>query len=176
VVGTGNRSRYPEYHCPSYDCPRRVSIAAGVAETVVIEATRTYLEGVVGARSVKERVRAARIALVRAQEALDGAIRAFDGLDSEPAVIERLKELREARDRARERVARLEWHAGDDVLLLLDRDWDRLTVADQQRCIRAAIKAARVTRAQAGQQPRERVRIELYGVEAFDRPLPTDLG
>ena len=87
---------------------------------------RELLEGIEGRASVEAGVGEAAEELTRRQEALDKAIRTFAGLEDEQVARERLQELREARDRARDR--------HDELLtasVLADGgrapDWDVLT-------------------------------------------------
>lgn len=69
----------------------------------VVAEVRRPLAGIAGTASRADSVRAAAHALDAAQTALDTAIRAFTGLQGEQAAAERLVELHEARDAARDR-------------------------------------------------------------------------
>lgn len=183
VVGTQrqNGRSYPFYRCASVreDCPRRVTISAQIVEQIVINETRRHLDGAIGARSVAENVRHARAVLQRAQDALDTGIRTLADFADEPAAIQQLRQLRDARDEARQRVESL-GDPDDTLLLLLDEDWDDLSVADQRRCIRAVFASVIVRPTERrGQDPRERV--DLVYHDAVDRltgrspSLPTQL-
>ena len=94
---------YSIYRCPSTsDCARRVTISAVIAEEVVISAVRAALADVEGRASMAQEPREAAADLARAQDALDAGVRSFAAarLGDEPAAVERLAELRRARDDA----------------------------------------------------------------------------
>jgi DNA invertase Pin-like site-specific DNA recombinase len=160
VAGTSNNGTTPTYRCPSKsDCPRGVVVSAKIAEAVVTEAVRDALRNVEGRASVEANAAKAEQALDRTQAELDAAIRAFTGLEDEPAARERLAELREARDVAQERVEQL----GDRrtiVTISADRDWDRLTLDERRDLIRATVARAIVA---PGGRGAGRVTVELVG-------------
>lgn len=144
VVGvqTSRGRRYPFYRCPPVgDCTRRVTIGAEMVERLVIRETKRLLADVEGRASAESDARAAEIELERAQGALDGALRAFADFD-EPAAVERLRELRDARDAARERLA----HLGDlrSALTITVADWDVLTLEAQRALVKVAIERVTV--------------------------------
>lgn len=171
VTATANNSGYPVYRCPpTGECSRRVSISAVAAERVVIEATRTHLEGVIGVRAARQHVRSVRSALKRAEENLAAAIEAI-GDWTDPTAVQTLRRLREDRDAAQQRVDDLAV-PDEDELLSLAEDWDRLTLADRRRCIRAALAYVEVVPAD-GRPTEDRLLVESRG---FDwRPMPTTL-
>jgi DNA invertase Pin-like site-specific DNA recombinase len=151
---------YPFYRCVAQsDCPRRVTISAEIAERVVATATRAMLEGTVGARAVRDHARDVRAAYRRAQDTLDAFIELLDPL--EPAAKQRLAQVTQTRDRARAALAEL-GPAEDTTLLLLDRDWDQLTIDDQRRCIRAVIKDVRVVPSASGLRPQDRLEVTYH--------------
>jgi hypothetical protein len=144
VVGTANHGKYPLYRCPPIgDCPRRVTISADIAERVVVDAVKDLLAGIEGRASVEGGALAAADDLARKQEALDAAISAFDGLQDEPAARDRLLQLREERDVARDRHDEL-LAASVPAITVSAGDWDKLTVDEQRALIRAVVERAAV--------------------------------
>jgi DNA invertase Pin-like site-specific DNA recombinase len=137
---------YPIYRCPSTsDCPRHMTIAAEIAERVVTEKVRAALADVEGRASAAESARAATRSLEGAQAELDSAVRSFTaaGLLDESAAIERLAELRQARDDAQARVDRMGGESAAVTINVAD-DWDRLSREAQRAMIRATIERATV--------------------------------
>ena len=165
VVGTSSPGgkdgkRYPFYRCPPIsDCPCRVTINASDAEAAVIEAVQAALVGVEGTASIGEDVEAAARNLERAQATLDAAIGAFGSVMDEPAAAERLGELREARDTAREHLDALSAARAPAMTVTAAGDWNLLTMEERRALIRAVVTAATVA---PGRGP-ERVTVELRG-------------
>ena len=156
VVGSANNGGYPIYRCPPVgDCPRRVTISATVAERAIIEAVKELLAGIGGGVSIETGVGEAADELARRQDALDKALRAFEGLEDEDAARERLQELREARDQARERHDEL-LAASAPAITFSAGDWDLLSVEGQRDLIKAVIGAAVVRPGRGG----DRISIE----------------
>lgn len=158
VTATANHNRYHVYRCPpTGDCPKRVSIAAEVVEQAAVKAVRTWVDGCIATRSLGDSIRAAQAALQVAQDDLDAAIRTLSDFTNEPAAVERLSELQRVRDAARERVEQL----GPDpheTVVLLDQDWDTLSLDDRRRCVRAALDRIVVKPStRRGQPPEERI-------------------
>lgn len=140
VVGTNNHSQYYLYRCPpTGDCSRRVTIAAEMVETVVINAVKTALSDVEGRASAEAHAREAEAALEQAQRALDAAFRAFAGFEDESAMRDRLAELRLVRDDARIRVDQL---GGSRATLTIsaDADWGRLDIEERRALISATVE------------------------------------
>jgi hypothetical protein len=81
----------------------------------------------------------------RAQAELDGAIMAFSGLDTEPAAIRRLRELREARDAAQERYVALEAAYAESDFDATTGPWDTLSLPEQRDLVRALVKQVLIT-------------------------------
>jgi DNA invertase Pin-like site-specific DNA recombinase/exonuclease VII small subunit len=159
VVGTANHGAYSLYRCPpNADCERRVTISAEFAERVVVEAVQELLADVHGSASVEGGAEDAARQLESRQEALDKAIRAFEGLEGEDAARERLQELREARDRARERYEDLA-AAASPAITVSAGDWDVLTIDEQRALIRAVVDRAVV---RPGRGP-DRITVEPLG-------------
>lgn len=161
VVGTSKQSGklYGFYRCPpTNDCERRVTVSAGIAEEAVVEAVQVALAGVEGTASIGDDAEAATVALERAQGALDAAIRAFSDVADEPAARERLAELREARDAARDHLDRLSAAEGPAVTVTAG-DWDKLTLAERRALIVAVVERATVA---PGRGP-DRVTVYLRG-------------
>ena len=97
MVGrTSNNGGYHLYRCPPVgDCPRRVTVSAELAESVVAEAVRHRLEGIHGEASVADGIDDAERDFEACEHELDAAVRAFSGLEDVEATRERLHELRE---------------------------------------------------------------------------------
>jgi DNA invertase Pin-like site-specific DNA recombinase len=152
VIGTtsahGGR-RYWNYRCPPpSDCPRRATIAAGIVEEVVEEEVRRLLAGIKGRASAVSGVEAAARELERRQAELDSATRIAlgAGISDEASALERLSELREARDEAAGRLEELS-AATDASALVIDaeRDWSLLTLEERRALIRAVVAQAVVS-------------------------------
>ncbi len=144
-AGSRSPGKYPVYRCPPTGaCPNRVTISAEAVEAATIERVQEILSHVEGRASIEANRKAAGLELERAQSALDGAIRTFTdaGLTAEPATIETLAELRQARDDARERVERL-GPAPADLTVSAD-DWHRLTADERRALIRTTIESVTV--------------------------------
>lgn len=152
--------RYALYRCPpNGDCERRVTISAEVAERCVVGATQAALNGVVGSASAADDVEDASRELERRQKDLDAAIRAFAGLEDEASAKERLRELREARDEARDRLDDVTAAAGARALTVTARDWEILTTDERRSLIQAVISTATVS---PGRGP-DRIIVQLRG-------------
>jgi site-specific DNA recombinase len=152
--------RYPMYRCAGdgRECAHPVYITASIADEAVEKATVAALSNVEGRASAQHEVRSAVAALEAAQVELDAAIRAFSDLMDEPAAVERLRELRDARDTMQERVAQL----GDrpfDLTFRPGDEWESLPLDRKRLYIRAVIERA-VVRPGRGQG---RVSVELRG-------------
>jgi hypothetical protein len=161
VVGTsGKGGRYAMYRCPPVgDCPRRVTISADHVEAFVEQETRRLLAGMRGRASAASEVEAAIRELERRQDELDAATRIAlgAGIAGEEAALQRLTELREARDGAQERVEELSAMLDASSLVLdPERDWGLLTLDERRALIRAVVARAVVS---PGRGP-DRVTIE----------------
>src|SRR5690606_26742463 len=99
---------------------------AEIAERVLVEVVKERIKDASGRASDDARAQEAEADLERAQAALDSAIRAFEGLEDEPAAVERLRELRAVRDAARERAEQLSGLRA--ALTITVDDWDYLTL------------------------------------------------
>lgn len=161
VVGTQtqNGRSYPFYRCGHVreDCPNRVTIGAEMAERVISDAVREALADAEGRASAETNVREAEEAHARAQADVDAAIRTFAGFEDEDATRQRLIELRQARDDARERLERL---GGTRAAITVNaaRDWDRLTLDERRALIRATVERATV----APGRGVERISVQLF--------------
>jgi hypothetical protein len=145
VVGTAHHGQYALYRCPPVgDCTRKVTISAEMVEGIVVEAARDLLEGVRGMASLADGLESARCELELREEELDRAVYAFGELDDVEAARERLRELREARDAARERVEDLE-AAAVPALTVTASDWDELTPDERRALVRAVIERVDVS-------------------------------
>jgi site-specific DNA recombinase len=139
VVGTANHGRYALYRCPpTGDCPQRMTVSAELVEGLVTDAVRAALEGMVGRASADTDAQAAEVALERAQADMDSAIRAFAGVQDEPVALERIGELRAARDAARDRVHELRG-LRSALEISATADWDALSVDARRALVRAVV-------------------------------------
>jgi DNA invertase Pin-like site-specific DNA recombinase len=149
VVGyrtTPDGKRYEHYRCPPVgDCPRRVTIAAEMVEQAVEEEVRRLLAGMKGRASAATGAQEAARALERRQAELESGTRTLigAGLQAEAIAIERLTELREARDEAAREVDEL---STLDSSLVLDagKDWGLLTLDERRALIRAVLERVSV--------------------------------
>lgn len=143
---TQNGRRYAFYRCPPVgDCIQRVTIGAGIAETVVADAVRAHLVGLEGRASAEGAAITADTALAESQRTLDAAIVAFDGLEGEAAAVRRLRELRDIRDEARDRAEHLRRQATARTVTVAD--WDLLTGGERRGIIAAVVDRATVSKA-----------------------------
>jgi DNA invertase Pin-like site-specific DNA recombinase len=134
---------YPIYRCPSTsDCEHHMTISAVIAEQTITDCVRALLADVEGRASAEANVREAEQELGVAQDALDGAVRAFDGLGDLDSARDRLRELRAAVDEAQAHVDQLGGAGQTAVTINAATDWDRLTLDEQRALIRATIKTA----------------------------------
>jgi site-specific DNA recombinase len=144
-VGT-SQGQYALYRCPPVgDCSQRVTISAEVAERTVVEAVQELLAGIEGRASVEGGVGEAAEELARRQEALDKAIRTFEGLEDEQAARGRLQELRVARDQARERHDELLAASAPAINVSASGDWNLLTAEERRALIKAVVERAVVS-------------------------------
>lgn len=141
VIASANNSGYKVYRCPpTGDCDKRVTISAEMVEAKIVAEVKRLLADMRGTASAATGAREASNELDRAQAALDGAISAFSGLETEPAAIQRLSELREARDAARDRYKQMvAMEDASTIVINVGDDWDRLTLDEQRDLIRAVI-------------------------------------
>jgi site-specific DNA recombinase len=148
VVGTTRQQgkTYAFYRCsPLGDCPRRVTVGADLVEDAVEQEVRRLLAGMKGRASAATGANEAARELDRRQAELDFVTRTLvgSGLQTEAAAIERLTELRQARDEA---ALRVEGLATYDTSLVLeaDRDWGLLNLDERRALIRAVLESVSV--------------------------------
>lgn len=145
VVGTANHGAYPLYRCPpNGGCPRRVTVSAELVERLVVDEVKRLIAGFKGAATIESGVLAAQHELDAAQQALDGAIAAFSGLETEPAAVNRLRELRDARDAVRDRYDRLAADQTAMTVVITAADWDDRHIEDRRDLVRAVIERVTV--------------------------------
>jgi DNA invertase Pin-like site-specific DNA recombinase len=144
VIGfrTDGEKRYEFYRCPPVgDCSRRVTISAAKVEEAVEQEVRRLLDGMKGRASASTGAQAAARELERRQAELDSVTRTLigAGLQAEAAAIERLTELRDARDEAARQVDEL---GTLDASLVVDAgaDWDLLTLDERRGLVRAVLE------------------------------------
>lgn len=139
VVASSHNSEYWTYRCPpNGDCERRTSISAEMVEGLVVDEVKRLLAGISETASMADGVSDAAREPEDAQAAFDGAIRAFSGLETEPAAVERLRDLRDARDAARARHEELAANRDATTLAVSVGDWDELS-RDAQRALITAV-------------------------------------
>lgn len=139
VVGSANHGQYILYRCPpTGDCPRRVTISAELVEGVVVDEVKRLLRGVVGTASVDAGIAEAERDAERAESELNAAVEAFSGLDDVAAAQEKLRALRDERERARDRLDELRDLVAPAITVSA-HDWDLLTLAEQRDLIRAVV-------------------------------------
>jgi hypothetical protein len=92
-----------------------------------------------GTATVAAGIGEAERALERCEHELDAAVQAFTGLEDVTSARERLLELRDRRDRARERLAELRAAAAPAVTINAGSDWTMLTLEKQRALVRAVI-------------------------------------
>jgi hypothetical protein len=159
VVGTSHNGAYGMYRCPPVgDCTRRVTISADLAESVIVAAVQERLQGMRGEASVTNGIADAEKDLEASEHELDAAVRAFTGLDDVDATRERLAELRDRRDQARDRVAELR-AAVVPAITVTAGDWNLLNLDERRARIRAVVAHA-VVRPGRGA---DRITVELRG-------------
>jgi site-specific DNA recombinase len=145
VVGSAHHGKYHLYRCPPIgDCPQRVTISAVVAEARVVEAVKELLRGVEGSANLGGATEQAERDYAAAEAELAAAVEAFTGLEDVGAARQRLLDLREARDAARDRLDELQAAEAPAVTVTAD-DWDRLTVDERRALIRAVVERADVS-------------------------------
>jgi len=140
------------------DCAHKVTIGADLVERVVTDAVKAAISDMEGRASAERGIREAVAARDRAQAALDAAIRAFDELGDEPVALERLRELRRARDEAEEHLQDL--GGGRASRVVRAADWGDLTLEERRALIRATVLRATVA---PGGRGASRIRVELFG-------------
>jgi site-specific DNA recombinase len=141
VLGTQthNGRSYHFYRCGAVraDCAARPAIAAEIAERAVVAEVKRLLAGITETASAENSVREAAAALDHAQAILDAAYRGFD--TTEPAALERLRELRDARDAARDLHEQLADRSSAMTIAVGVGDWDDLSRDARRKLIRAVI-------------------------------------
>jgi DNA invertase Pin-like site-specific DNA recombinase len=134
--------RYRLYRCPAkYDCPRKVTIGAPIAEEKIVAATIRARSGMTGRASAKAEAKSARAAAAAAQAHLDELIAALtaSGLLAEPSAVETLTAARLDRDAKTALAGELEDVAADEEASV--DDWENLTVAERRGIIKATVVA-----------------------------------
>ena len=157
----GRNPEYPIYRCPSNsDCPGHVTISAEIVERHVVGETKRLLSNLKGVAAAAGSIAEARAALDAAQKALDASIRALTaaGVLEEPAAVDEVKRLREARDTAEDAYrAELDADSSRRVIVTASDDWDAMTLDAQRDLICAAISRVVVGKGGRGV---ERIQIE----------------
>jgi DNA invertase Pin-like site-specific DNA recombinase len=158
------KTDYPIYRCGSNnDCDRHVTISARIAEDVVSAAVRNALADIEGRASAADNAQQVILERDRTQAELDAAVRSFTtaGLADEPVAVERLSELRTARDDAQARLDQMPPHT--ELTINAADDWEKLSLDEQRALIRATVETAVVAPVGRGA---ERITLRLYGQSA----------
>jgi DNA invertase Pin-like site-specific DNA recombinase len=143
VAGTANEGTTPVYRCRNPDCDRKRVVSARIAEEVVTEAVQEALRDVVGRASAEANVRGAERKLHEDQARLDRAIVTLEDFMDEPAAVEKLRKLREARDASQEQVEKLGRNRNAITISAVE-DWPRLTFSERRDLIEAVVERATV--------------------------------
>jgi DNA invertase Pin-like site-specific DNA recombinase len=141
--GDGSGGKVPVYRCPnstSGNCSLRANISAPIAERVVVEAVKDRLRDLEGRASVEADAQDAASAAGQAQANYEASIRAFAGHEDEPAAIERLAELRGARDSAVAKAEHLRGRRTKRVVRIAAR-WNDLPTDRKRAYVRSAVRA-----------------------------------
>jgi site-specific DNA recombinase len=145
VVGSSKNSGYRIYRCPpTGDCDRRVTIAAPMIESLVVEQVKELLTGIQGTAQDDGGVTEAALERDRTEQRLTAAIEAFADLVAEPSVKQKLNALRDARDAANARYEDLSARSNATSIAVDVGDWDRLTLDEQRALIRATVETVTV--------------------------------
>ena len=131
-----------------------MTISAEIAEQVVGDAVRRALADAEGQASVADSARQAERELQQAQTNLDAALRSFmaTGLTDEPTAVERLEELRQARDDAQTRLYRI--GPATALSVNVSEDWEHLSL-DARRALIRTVSANRAIEASPKHSSRE---------------------
>jgi DNA invertase Pin-like site-specific DNA recombinase len=155
--------RYATYRCnPNLVCDRRVNIDAKIADNYAAEVARTLLRQ--ARKSATEgpgfELADARAEAERAQAKYSRGIRNLASAEDEAEAQHILAELREQRDQAAERAAKLERSAravGDALTLNADMDWEQLSLEGKRGLLKTLIVS---------------IVVDVAGVDADGRRLP----
>jgi Recombinase zinc beta ribbon domain len=149
TTGKYNDRRRAIYRCGGHvgdSCPQRATIGAVLVEEYV---ARAFLAGVADMTAhgtpVPDDVGMLAETAQKAQAALDGAIKAFTGMETEAAAVERLQELRSDRDAAQEALEQArDREAMPTLSLRLVDEWPALTVDEKRRLLQAGLERVEV--------------------------------
>ena len=140
TMSLNRQGKYTVYHCCHPDCPKGVSIKAELVEDFIVEAVKERNRELVGQAAVEDDAARAEVLATRAQADLEAAIAAFAGLETEPAAVQKIRELRDRRDEAVEQAGHL--RSRSRVLEVSMDDWERFTVDERRAIIRDTVEAA----------------------------------
>ena len=136
--GKVNGVRKRRYRCSARGaCAEPAAIIADALEQLVETATRNAIDHIRASADLLVGPAGPTGELEAAQSALDNAIRNLATVADEPAAVERLAELRDARDAA---VARVDTAGRRSVILDADLDWDVLDAQERDAVTRATIE------------------------------------
>jgi DNA invertase Pin-like site-specific DNA recombinase len=162
MTGLTSKKRYYVYRCHpgvSHNCQRRPYISASLLDDYVVRFVQERLADARGRWSSDERLVEAEDEVNNAEQLLNAAVAAFDGLGEVEATRAKLLALRDDHEHARERLASLTAAFGTSAMTSLG-DWDDLTLAEQRSILRAFIK--RITIAPGRASPEQRITIEPF--------------
>ena len=138
-----NRPDQAFYRCHNSECPKRQVIMAHIVDEYAKRNCIQINADIVGRATADQKYRAAKHQLLEAQDAFDGLVTMLTGMESEPAVVERIRTARETRDAAQAEVDRLE-PAQTSVLLTTDALWEAATVDERRRMLGATFTSITV--------------------------------
>jgi hypothetical protein len=156
-----NGKRHYMYRCPPIgDCTRRSAISAPLVEEKIENVMRAWLAGGRGAASVTDGIAEAEHELSVRKQELAAAVQAFSGLDDVEEANERLRELRDQRDLAQQRVEQLRAAAAPTIAARSRpvSGWDDLDLDEKRALIQAVIERATVAPGRGS----GRVTVELF--------------
>jgi site-specific DNA recombinase len=139
---TTSNYRYRAYRCANDECNRRAAVAAPLVEGFVVEHVKHALAGIEETAHADHDVQTAGAEADRAEARYAAAVRVLDPLD--PAEVDRLREFKTERDRARDRLEEARARSDAATLAVSVEDWDDLTRGEQRALIRAVIERVRV--------------------------------
>jgi site-specific DNA recombinase len=139
---TTSNYRYRAYRCGNDECKRRATVAAPLAEEFVVEHVKRALRGIEETAHADHDVQTAAAEADHAEARYAAAVRVLDPLD--PGEVDRLREFKAERDRARDRLEEARAQSNAATLAVSVEDWDDLTRDEQRDLIRAVIERVSV--------------------------------
>jgi site-specific DNA recombinase len=139
---TTSNYRYRAYRCGNTDCRQRAAISAPLVEEFVVENVKHALQGIEGTAHADHDVQAAGAEADRAEARYAAAVKVLDPLD--PDEVDRLREFKAERDRARDHLDDARARSDAATLAVSVEDWDDLSRDERRELIRAVIERVSV--------------------------------